>query len=127
MKLVITPMHDDQSDGWKNVDDVDGGGLYAQAKIHLTPSRYGLLGGRILKLTIWRTEDYYRPTFQDAIFNYDRGVDFGAWLIDGWPLAKFIRQLVEQVDGPRRGWWLGFLLGYAVARVKAVFRFSWEA
>ncbi|HLE30374.1 MAG TPA: hypothetical protein VI793_19785 [Anaerolineales bacterium] len=120
--LVISPMHDDQSDGWKHID---GGGFYAQAKIYLTPSKHGLLGGRISKLTIWRSED--DPTSPNEIFNYDRGFDFGYWLIDGWPLALFIRQLVEQVDGPRRGWWLGFLWGYVVGRVKAVFRFSWQA
>jgi len=121
LPLVITPMHDDQADGWKHVD---GGGFYAQAKIYLTPSKYGLLGGRISKLTIWRSED--DPTPPNEIFNYDRGFDFGYWLIDGWPLAIFIRQLVEQVDGPQRGWWLGFLWGYVVGRVKAVFHFSWE-
>src|SRR3990172_4924326 len=100
MPLVITPMHD-ESDGWKHID---GGGFYAQAKIHDTPSQHGLLGGRISKLTIWHSEDDPNPLYE--IFNYDRGFDdFGYWLIDGWPLARFIRQLVEQVDGARRGWW----------------------
>ncbi len=122
MKLVISPMPIADGDGWKYVD---GFGLFAEAKINDTPSHYGLLGGRILKLTVWRSGD--DPIFPNAIFNYDRGVNFGSWLIDGWPLAKFIRQFVEQVDVPRRGWWLGFLFGYAVARMKAVFRLSWEA
>ena len=39
----------------------------------------------------------------------------------------FVKNAAPEVDGPRRGWWLGFLLVYMVARVKSVFRFSWEA
>ena len=63
MPLVITPMHD-ESDGWKHID---GGGFYAQAKIHDTPSQHGLLGGRISKLTIWHSEDDPNPLYE--IFN----------------------------------------------------------
>ena len=40
--LVISPMHDDQSAGWKHID---GGGFYAPAKIYLTPSKHGILCG----------------------------------------------------------------------------------
>ena len=68
---------------------------WVQAKVYDTPSRFGINGGHVSKLSIGKTK-FRNPNenfFDQMDFNYDRGLDYSN--LD----KKIVNEIVEQLEG----------------------------
>lgn len=73
--------------------NIDGVKFFYSAKVFECGSEFGINGGRISKLSVWKSEgDYYCYPLNNLIINYDRG-----WDIKPRPCNKLHTKALEYV------------------------------